>query len=82
MTHPSKALTIGSGFLGSFISNLRAQKRPMINKGPNIHGRGIPILNATKPPNTAKNILSEYFKLFHQYKINVFRNKPDPSSKF
>ena len=44
MTHPSKALTNGSGFLGSFISTLRAQKKPTRNKGPNIHGRGIPIL--------------------------------------
>ena len=31
MTHPSKALTKGSGFLGSFISTLSAQKRPIIN---------------------------------------------------
>ena len=44
ITHPNKALTNGSGFFGSFISNLRAQKKPIINKGPNIHGRGIPIL--------------------------------------
>ena len=82
MTHPSKALTNGSGFLGSFISTLSAQKRPMINKGPSIHGRGIPILCAEKPPNTAKNILSKYFKLFYQYKVNVFKNKLDPSLKF
>ena len=82
ITHPSKALTNGSGFLGSFISTLSAQKRPIINKGPSIHGRGIPILCATKPPNTAKNILSKYFKSFFQYKINVFKNKLDPSLKF
>ena len=82
MTQPSKALTNGSGFLGSFISTLRAQKKPMVNKGPSIHGRGIPILYATKPPNTAKNIESKYFKLFYQCKINVFRNRLDPSLKF
>ena len=82
MTHPSKALTKGSGFLGSFISTLRAQKRPIINKGPSIHGRGIPMLFATKPANIAKNILNKYFKLFYQYKINVFKNKLDPSLKF
>ena len=82
MTHPSKALTKGSGFLGSFISTLSAQKRPIINKGPSIHGRGMPILYATKPPDTAKNILSKYFKSFYQYKINVFKNKLDPSLKF
>ena len=44
ITHPSKALTNGSGFLGIFISTLRAQKKPMRNRGPNNHGRGMPIL--------------------------------------
>ena len=71
--HPSKALKKGSGFLGSFIWNLKAQKKPMINKGPNIHGRGILILYATKPPNTARNILNKYFKLFYQYKFNFLK---------
>ena len=57
--HPSKALNNGSGFLGSFISKLMAHKKPIKNKGPNIHGRGISILYATKPPNTAKKILKK-----------------------
>ena len=59
ITHPSNALAKGSGFLGSFISILIAQKKPIINKGPNIHGRGMPILTANNPPITAKNILSK-----------------------
>ena len=44
ITDPSKALNNGSGFLGSFISNLMADKKPIKNKGPNIHGRGMLIL--------------------------------------
>ena len=59
ITHPSKALNKGSGFLGSYISTLMAHKNPIKNKGPNIHGRGISILYATKPPNTAKKILKK-----------------------
>ena len=71
ITPPSKALNKGSGFLGRIIWNLIAQKKPIINKGPNIHGRGMLILYATKPPNTAKNILNKYFNLFYQYKFNI-----------
>ena len=67
ITQPSKALTNGSGFLGIFISTLKAQRKPIRNRGPNIHGRGIPILFATKPPIIAKKILNKYFKLFYQY---------------
>ena len=59
ITHPSKALNMGSGFFGSFISTLMAHKKPIKNKGPNIHGRGISILYATKPPITEKNILKK-----------------------
>ena len=44
ITHPSKALNKGSGFLGSIISTLMAHKKPMKNNGPNIHGRGMLIL--------------------------------------
>ena len=59
ITHPSKALNKGSGFLGSVILTLMAHKNPIKNKGPNIHGRGKLILYATKPPNTAKRILKK-----------------------
>ena len=33
-----------AGFLGIFISTLRAQEKPTRNRGPNNHGRGMPIL--------------------------------------
>ena len=44
ITHPSKALKKGSGFLGSVILTLMAHKKPIKNNGPNIHGRGMLIL--------------------------------------
>ena len=44
ITHPSKALNNGSGFLGSVILTLMAHKKPIKNNGPNIHGRGMLIL--------------------------------------
>ena len=44
ITHPSKALNKGSGFLGIVISTLIIHKNPIKNKGPNIHGRGMLIL--------------------------------------
>ena len=59
ITHPSKALNKGSGFLGSVILTLMALKKPMKINGPNIHGRGMSILYATKPPNTPKNMLKK-----------------------
>ena len=59
ITHPSKDLNKGSGFLGSVISTLMAHKKPIKNNGPNIHGRGISILYATKPPITPKIILKK-----------------------
>ena len=59
ITHPSKALNKGSGFLGSVILTLMAHKKPIKNNGPNIHGRGMLILKATKPPIIPKNILKK-----------------------
>ena len=64
-TQPSKALNNGSGFFGIFISTLHAQKKPIINKGPSIHGRGIPIFLAKKPPTMPRAILKKYFKLIY-----------------
>tara|TARA_Y200000002_G_C22594021_1_gene626519 strand:- start:121 stop:426 length:306 start_codon:yes stop_codon:yes gene_type:complete len=64
-TQPSKARNNGSGFFGIFISTLHAQKKPIINKGPSIQGRGIPIFLAQKPPTIPKVILRKYFKLIY-----------------